>query len=168
MCKYAYYDENEKHEHYPELYCKIKGGKATCLYRKRCLKEGRYILIEGEPWRDCYIMNDYERSNVKMPSDAYAVITGRKRPNGSILLYVKYNGNTITADFDGADVPKYVYIKKTDKGYLASEKAFIIEEPINTYSNIEDAVYEPKNNSKKGNKRSYKKKQKEDIVDIEE
>lgn len=161
MCKYAYYDENEKHEYYPELYCKIRGSKATCLYRKRCLKEGRYILIEGEPWRDCYILNDYERSNIEMPSDAYAVVTGRKRPNGSILLYVKYNDNTITANFDGTDVPKYVYIKENNNGYLASEKPFIDK----SYSNTEIAVNEPKNDAKKVNKKTYTKKNKSKEID---
>lgn len=166
MCKYAYYDEKEKDKYYPELYCSIKGGKATCLYRKRCQKEERYILIEGEPWKECYIMNDYERSNLKMPENTYAVITGRKRPNGAIILYVKYNNdNTITANFDGTDIPKYVYIKETDKGYLASEKAFKIEEPITLSEDVEVDIDEPKNDVKKSSKRTYTRKNKSKEID---
>lgn len=165
MCKYAYYDEKENGKYYQELYCKIKGGKSTCLYRKRCQKQEKYILIEGEPWKDCYIMNDYERSNFEMPDNTYAVITGRKRPNGIIVLYVKYNDTTITANFDGTDVPKYVYIKETDKGYLASEKAFKIEEPIKVSSDIENAVNEPKNDLKRPTRKMSTKKNKTNNID---
>ena len=115
MCQFTYYKEEEKGTYFPQLYCHITNG--FCLYRKKCLQEGKFILIDGESWKDCYIMNDYLFKQ-DAPEGAYKVVTHNVRKNGKIILYVRIDENTtISIESVNNDVPSYVFLEKVDGEY---------------------------------------------------
>lgn len=115
MCQFTYYKEEEKGTYFPQLYCHITNG--FCLYRKKCLQEGKFILIDGESWKDCYIMNDYLFKQ-DAPEGAYKVVTHNVRKNGKIILYVRIDENTtISIESINNDVPSYVFLEKVDGEY---------------------------------------------------
>ena len=147
MCQFTYYKEEEKGTYFPQLYCHITNG--FCLYRKKCLQEGKYILIDGDSWKDCYIMNEYLFKQ-EAPEGAYKVVAHNVRANGKVVLYVrKEKDKTIKVDIPNGEVLEYVYLDENDKAYVEKPKK---EEP-----KVE--VEEPKKEEKKTpTKRVYKKK----------
>jgi hypothetical protein len=117
MCQFTYYKEEEKGTYYPQLYCHITNG--FCLYRKKCLQEGKFILIDGESWKDCYIMNDYLFKQ-EAPKGAYKVVTYKIKKNGNVELYVRLNDETtIKIDSPNNEILEYVYLEKVGNEYKA-------------------------------------------------
>lgn len=117
MCQFTFYKDEEKGTYYPQLYCHITNR--FCLYRKKCIKESKYILIDGDSWKDCYIMNDY-LADKKIPKDAYRVLSYNVRKNGKVYLYVKLNNDTtIKVESPNNEILEYVYLDKVDDDYIA-------------------------------------------------
>lgn len=122
MCQFAYYKKEEEGTYYPQLYCHITNK--FCMYRKKCLQEGKYILIDGNSWKDCYIMNDYLFKQ-DAPKGAFKVVAHNVRKNGKVQLYVRLNENTtIKVDSPNNEILKYVYIEEIGNGEY---KAYIDE-----------------------------------------
>lgn len=117
MCQFTYYKEEEKGNYFPQLYCHITNG--FCLYRKKCLTEGKYILIDGNSWESCYIMNDYLKKQ-DLPSDAYRVASYNVRKSGKVILYVQLeDSNIIKVDSPNNEILDYVYLTKRNGEYVA-------------------------------------------------
>lgn len=117
MCQFTYYKEEEKGTYFPQLYCHITNG--FCLYRKKCLTEGKYILIDGNSWESCYIMNDYLRKQ-DLPNDAYRVVSANEKKSGKVILYVQLeDGNIIKVDSPTGEILDYVYLTKKNGQYVA-------------------------------------------------
>lgn len=115
MCQFTYYKEEEKDTFYPQLYCRISDG--FCLYRKKCVQQGKFILIDGESWKDCYIMNDYLFKK-DAPKGAYKVVTHNVRKNGKVILYVQIDANTtVKVDSNSDIIPSYVFLEKVGNEY---------------------------------------------------
>lgn len=117
MCQFTYYKEEEKGTYFPQLYCHITNG--FCLYRKKCLTEGKYILIDGNSWESCYIMNDYLKKQ-DLPNDAYRVVSANEKKSGKVILYVQLeDGNIIKVDSPTGEILDYVYLTKKNGQYVA-------------------------------------------------
>lgn len=117
MCQFTYYKEEEKGTYFPQLYCHITNG--FCLYRKKCLTEGKYILIDGNSWESCYIMNDYLKKQ-ELPNDTYRVVSYNVRKSGKVILYVQTkDGSIIKVDSPNNEVLDYVYLSKKNGEYVA-------------------------------------------------
>lgn len=153
MCQFTFYKDEEKGTYYPQLYCHITDKE--CLYRKKCLTEGKYILIDGESWKDCYIMNDYLLTK-NLPEGAYKVLTYNTRKNGKIELYVRLNEDTtIKVESPKNEPLEYVYLDKVDGKYIA------YSEPIEKKSEPEKVeVPIVKENKSKKTKTTYNGKKK--------
>lgn len=121
MCQFTYYKEEEKGTYYPQLYCHITNG--FCLYRKKCLQEGKFILIDGNSWKDCYIMNDYLLKQ-DAPKGAYKVVTYNVRKSGKIELYVHIDSDTtVKVEIPNTEeIPTYVYLEKIGSEYKVIDK----------------------------------------------
>lgn len=121
MCQFTYYKEEEKGTYYPQLYCHITNG--FCLYRKRCVKEGKFILIDGDSWKDCYIMNDYLFKQ-DAPKGAYKVVAHNVRKSGKVELYVRIDSDTtVKVEIPKTDeIPTYVFLDKIGTEYKVLDK----------------------------------------------
>ena len=119
LCKYAYYDPNQKY--CPNLYCNI--DEKRCPYSKRCLKLDKFVPLEGEMWRECYKFIMAKRNEI--PNGSYFVQTTRPNRNGKLYLYVVVDDKVekILSDFTEID-QDYVYLKKNNKGYKVSLTPF--------------------------------------------
>lgn len=120
MCKYAYYNPEEKY--YPYLYCKIDNKR--CIYSKKCQKLEKFIPLENEMWRECpkYIMEKIKN----IPKNSNLVQAYRPNKNGKLYLYVVIDENEvqkILTDFTEIN-QDYVYLKKVNKEYKASLTPF--------------------------------------------
>ena len=138
MCKYAYYNPEEKY--YPYLYCKVDYNK-RCIYSKKCQKLEKFVPLENEMWRECpkYIMEKIKN----IPKGSSLVQMYRPNKNGKLYLYVVINENEvekILTDFTELN-QDYVYLKKINKEYKISLTPFV----KNNNSN---------NNKKEGNKKN--------------
>lgn len=138
MCKYAYYNPEEKY--YPYLYCKVDYNK-RCIYSKKCQKLEKFVPLENEMWRECpkYIMEKIKN----IPKGSSLVQMYRPNKNGKLYLYVVINENEvekILTDFTELN-QDYVYLKKINKEYKVSLTPFV----KNNNSN---------NNKKEGNKKN--------------
>lgn len=119
MCKYAYYDTNEKYM--PRLYCNIDNN--FCIYSKKCLKAEKFIPLENEVWKECYKFNMAKKENI--PKNSYYVQTYKKNKKGKIILYVLIEDNIvkITTNLEDFD-QDYIYIKKYKNNYQVSLNPF--------------------------------------------
>ncbi len=155
MCQFTFYKEEEKGTYFPQLYCHITN--TFCLYRKKCLTEGKYILIDGESWKDCYIMNEY-LIDKNLPQGAYKVINTNTRRNGKIELYVRLNKDTtIKVDSPNNEILEYVYLDKVGNNYVAY--ASPIQKKVE--EKVEEPIEQPKkkeNTTKKTKTTNGKKK----------
>ena len=118
-CPYQYYKNDEYY--YPRLYCKVSGK--YCLYSKKCIKQERYIQIEGDLWKECYMYND---SKVKdIPQGSYYIQTKRPNRSGKLYLYVEMQGKVekILTNFTHIE-QDYVYLKEGLDGYEVSLTPF--------------------------------------------
>ena len=119
MCEHIYYkDENE---YFPRLYCDI--DNKLCLYQKKCMMQNRYILIEGNKWKECYKMIDNKIKD--LPPNSYYVQSYRPNRNGKLYLYVviKDKVEKILSNFTSIE-QNYVYLKEGLDGYEVSLTPF--------------------------------------------
>ena len=127
LCKYAYYNANEKY--CPNLYCNRDNKR--CIYSKKCLKVDKFIPLEGEMWRECpkFIMAKIS----EIPTGSYFVQTARKNKRGKLYLYVLVNDKIerILSDFTKLE-QDYVYLKKENDSYKVVLEPFK-EEPKKLY-----------------------------------
>ena len=123
LCEHAFYKPEEKYT--PRLYCKIEDK--MCIYSKRCLKVDRFVPLEGEKWKECYIYIMEKRKNI--PQGSYLVQTTRPHKNGKLYLYVLTEENKIEkilSNFTKLD-QEYVYLRKTAMGgYQVGLEPFVI------------------------------------------
>lgn len=129
LCEHAFYKPEEKYT--PRLYCKIENK--MCIYSKRCLKVDRFIPLEGEKWKECYIYIMEKRKNI--PQGSFLVQTTRPHKSGKLYLYVLTEEDKIEkilSNFTKLD-QEYVYLRKTAMGsYQVGLEPFVI-----TQSDIE-------------------------------
>ena len=123
MCKYAYYNPEEKY--YPYLYCKADYNK-RCIYSKKCQKLEKFVPLENEMWRECpkYIMEKIKN----IPKGSSLVQTYRPNKNGKLYIYVVIDENEIQkilTDFTELN-QDYVYLKKVNNEYKVSLSPFSI------------------------------------------
>ena len=123
LCEHAFYKPEEKYT--PSLYCKIDDKR--CIYSKRCLKVDRFIPLEGEKWKECYIYIMEKRKNI--PQGSYLVQTTRPHKSGKLYLYVLTEEDKIEkilSNFTKLD-QEYVYLRKTAMGgYQVGLEPFVI------------------------------------------
>lgn len=119
VCPYGFYKKEETF--YPRLYCKVTDK--YCMFSKRCLKEEKYIQIEGNMWKGCYDYMQNEKRDI--PENSYFVESYRPNNKGKLYLYIDING-TITkvlSDFYEFN-QNYIYLKEGIDGYELSMKPF--------------------------------------------
>ena len=118
-CPYEYYKDDEYY--YPRLYCK-KSNK-YCLYSKKCTKVEKYVPIENELWRECYMYVESKAKNI--PSGSFYVQSHRPNRNGKLYLYVviKDKVERILTNFTEIN-QDYVYLKEGLDGYEVSLTPF--------------------------------------------
>ncbi len=118
-CPYEYYKDDEYY--YPRLYCKVSNG--LCLYQKRCEKVNKYISIEGDLWRECYMYVESKQKDI--PNGSYYVQSKRPNRNGKLYLYVVIDDKVkkILSDFTSIN-QDYVYLKEGLDGYEVSLTPF--------------------------------------------
>lgn len=118
-CPHCFYKEEEIS--YPRLYCKISGN--YCLYTKKCIKHEKYIPIEGDKFKECFMYIDQQRKSI--PSGAYFIQSSRPNRNGKLYLYVviKDRVERILSNFENID-QDYVYLRRKDDGYEVSLRSF--------------------------------------------
>lgn len=164
LCEHAFYKPEEKYT--PRLYCKIEDK--MCMYSKRCLKVDRYIPLEGEMWKECYIYIMEKRKNI--PKGSYLVQTIRPHKSGKLYLYVLVEDDKIEkilSNFDKLE-QDYVYLRKNATGgYQVSLEPIVITQSDNI-NNKEDIVEEIE--KEKPKKRNYNKKKepKKEVVEDNE
>lgn len=164
LCEHAFYKPEEKYT--PRLYCKI--DDRMCMYSKRCLKVDRYIPLEGEMWKECYIYIMEKRKNI--PKGSYLVQTTRPHKSGKLYLYVLVEDDKIEkilSNFDKLE-QDYVYLRKNATGgYQVSLEPIVITQSDNI-DNKEDIVEEVE--KEKPKKRNYNKKKepKKEVVEDNE
>lgn len=113
-CPYEFYKEEEEKNYFPYLYCNINNGK--CIYSKKCLKEERFISMEGELWKECYIYN-MNRIN-KIPNGSYYVQFIKKSViSNKLYLYVVI-GDSVERIYSNLEElnQDYVYLRKDKDG----------------------------------------------------
>lgn len=118
-CPYEFYKQEE--QYFPHLYCKYSGK--YCIYSKRCMIHEKYISIEGDKWKECYMYTESERKNI--PSGSYFVQSSRPNRNGKLYLYVvlKEEVVRILSDFTTLN-QNYVYLKRVNDSYEVSLTPF--------------------------------------------
>ena len=164
LCEHAFYKPEEKYT--PRLYCKIEDK--MCIYSKRCLKVDRFIPLEGEKWKECYIYIMEKRKNI--PKGSYLVQTTRPHKSGKLYLYVLVEDDKIEkilSNFDKLE-QDYVYLRKNvTGGYQVSLEPIVITQSDNI-DNKEDIVEEVE--KEKPKKRNYNKKKepKKEIIEDNE
>lgn len=123
LCEHAFYKPEEKYM--PRLYCKLEDS--LCIYSKKCLKVDRFIPLEGEKWKECYIYIMEKRKNI--PQGSYLVQTTRPHKSGKLYLYVLTEEDKIEkilSNFTKLD-QEYVYLRKTAMGdYQVGLEPFVI------------------------------------------
>lgn len=164
LCEHAFYKPEEKYT--PRLYCKIEDK--MCIYSKRCLKVDRFIPLEGEKWKECYIYIMEKRKNI--PKGSYLVQTTRPHKSGKLYLYVLIEDDKIEkilSNFDKLE-QDYVYLRKNATGgYQVSLEPIVITQS-DDIDNKEDIVEEIE--KEKPKKRNYNKKKepKKEIIEDNE
>lgn len=164
LCEHAFYKPEEKYT--PRLYCKIEDK--MCIYSKRCLKVDRFIPLEGEKWKECYIYIMEKRKNI--PKGSYLVQTTRPHKSGKLYLYVLIEDDKIEkilSNFDKLE-QDYVYLRKNATGgYQVSLEPIVITQS-DDIDNKEDIVEEVE--KEKPKKRNYNKKKepKKEIIEDNE
>lgn len=164
LCEHAFYKPEEKYT--PRLYCKIEDK--MCMYSKRCLKVDRFIPLEGEKWKECYIYIMEKRKNI--PKGSYLVQTTRPHKSGKLYLYVLVEDDKIEkilSNFDKLE-QDYIYLRKNATGgYQVSLEPIVITQS-NYIDNKEDIVEEVE--KEKPKKRNYNKKKepKKEIIEDNE
>lgn len=164
LCEHAFYKPEEKYT--PRLYCKIEDK--MCIYSKRCLKVDRFIPLEGEKWKECYIYIMEKRKNI--PKGSYLVQTTRPHKSGKLYLYVLVEDDKIEkilSNFDKLE-QDYVYLRKNATGgYQVSLEPIVITQS-DDIDNKEDIVEEVE--KEKPKKRNYNKKKepKKEIIEDNE
>ena len=158
LCEHAFYKPEEKYM--PRLYCKVEDN--ICIYSKKCLKVDRFVPLEGEKWKECYIYIMEKRKNI--PQGSYLVQTTRLNKSGKLYLYVLTDENKIErilSNFTKLD-QEYVYLKKSENGYQISLKPFSKVEEIEFMNKPEietkEVEVETKEVEDKPKKRTYNKK----------
>ena len=118
-CPYEFYKPEE--QYFPRLYCKCSGK--YCIYSKRCMIHEKYIAIEGDKWKECYMYIESEQKNI--PNGSYFVQSSRPNRNGKLYLYVVIKGNVerILSNFTVLN-QHYVYLKQTNGVYEISLTPF--------------------------------------------
>ena len=164
LCEHAFYKPEEKYT--PRLYCKIEDK--MCIYSKRCLKVDRFIPLEGEKWKECYIYIMEKRKNI--PKDSYLVQTTRPHKSGKLYLYVLVEDDKIEKILSNFDKLEQDYVqlrKNATGGYQVSLEPIVITQSDNI-DNKEDIVEEVE--KEKPKKRNYNKKKepKKQIVEDNE
>lgn len=119
-CGYEYYDEDENY--YPRLRCKLNNG-SYCLYSKKCEKVQKFVPIEGELWKECYLYNMEKAKNV--PKGSYFIQSYRPNKKGKLYLYVVMDDKVQKVLSDLEEINQdYVYLKETLDGYIVSTVPF--------------------------------------------
>lgn len=135
LCKYAYYDANEKY--CPNLYCNVDNKR--CMYSKKCLKVDKFVPLEGEMWRECPKFIMAKRNEI--PNGSYYVQTSRPNRKGNLYLYVVIDDKVEKILTDLTEINQdFVYVKKNSKGYKVSLTPF--QKRKNTY--LSDVIEEEK------------------------
>lgn len=118
-CPYEFYKPEE--QYFPRLYCKISGN--YCIYSKQCMKHEKYIAIEGDKWKGCYMYIESESKNI--PSGSYLVQSSRPSRSGKLYLYVVIRNNVvkILSDFTTLN-QNYVYLRRMNDAYEVSLTPF--------------------------------------------
>jgi hypothetical protein len=164
LCEHAFYKPEEKYT--PRLYCKIEDK--MCIYSKRCLKVDRFIPLEGEKWKECYIYIMEKRKNI--PKDSYLVQTTRPHKSGKLYLYVLVEDDKIEkilSNFDKLE-QDYVYLRKNATGgYQVSLEPIVITQS-NNIDDKEDTVEEIEREKPKKRNYNKKKEPKKEIVEDNE
>ena len=164
LCEHAFYKPEEKYT--PRLYCKIEDK--MCIYSKRCLKVDRFVPLEGEKWKECYIYIMEKRKNI--PKGSYLVQTTRPHKSGKLYLYVLVEDDKIEkilSNFDKIE-QDYVYLRKNATGsYQVSLEPIVITQSDNI-DDKEDITEEVE--KEKPKKRNYNKKKepKKEIIEDNE
>ena len=161
LCEHAFYKPEEKYT--PRLYCRVEDS--LCIYSKRCLKVDRFIPLEGEKWKECYIYIMEKRKNI--PQGSYLVQATRPNKSGKLYLYVLVDEDKIEkilTNFEKLD-QDYIYLKKSANGkYQVSLTPFkvetIEEEPFMNIPETKEIDIESKEIETKPKKRTYNKKKK--------
>lgn len=164
LCEHAFYKPEEKYT--PRLYCKIEDK--MCMYSKRCLKVDRYIPLEGEMWKECYIYIMEKRKNI--PKGSYLVQTTRPHKSGKLYLYVLVEDDKIEkilSNFDKLE-QDYIYLRKNATGGYQVSLEPIVTTQSDNIDNKEDIVEEVE--KEKPKKRNYNKKKepKKEVVEDNE
>jgi hypothetical protein len=114
-----YYRDDENY--YPRLYCEI--SNKYCIFSKRCDKVNKYIEIENNKWKECFM---YIESKAKeIPNGSYFVQSYRPNRSGKLYLYVvmKDKVERILSDFTTIN-QDYIYVKEGLDGYEVSLMPF--------------------------------------------
>lgn len=115
-CLYQYYEDESAY--YPMLYCKVLSK--PCLYRKKCEKEHKFIPTNGDD--NCHIKMGELRKNI--PNGSYYVRTTKLIPNGTYVLYIELDRDTVIE----------IYTKYTEFNqnyiYLNEDKTQVSLQPI--------------------------------------
>lgn len=164
LCEHAFYKPEEKYT--PRLYCKIEDK--MCMYSKRCLKVDRFIPLEGEKWKECYIYIMEKRKNI--PKGSYLVQTTRPHKSGKLYLYVLVEDDKIEkilSNFDKLE-QDYVYLRKNATGSYQVSLEPIVTIQSDDIDNKEDIIEEVE--KEKPKKRNYNKKKepKKEIIEDNE
>lgn len=121
ICDYQYYKEDETY--YPHIYCKLTNK--YCMYQKKCEMVEKFIPIEDEKWKECYMYIMEQQKNI--PKDSYLIQTARTNKHGKTYLYVIIDDcvEKITTDIKVEDIKQnYIYVKETKDGYVVSLNPF--------------------------------------------
>lgn len=118
-CPYQYYKDNESY--YPRLYC--KQSDKYCIYSKRCEKVERYISLDNDSWKECYIYVEAKQKNI--PTGSNFVQSYRPNRSGKLFLYVVIDNHVekISTNLTSID-QDYVYLKEGLDGYEVSLTPF--------------------------------------------
>ena len=121
LCEFMFYKEYENC--CPILYCKANNDK-QCIFSKKCLKLDKWIPLEEEKWKECYIMIEEKVKNI--PKDSYYVQTYRPNKKGFLYLYVVIGNKVekILSELKELN-QEYVYLKKENDTYKISLVPFV-------------------------------------------
>lgn len=131
MCKYAYYDSNEKIRQ--KIYCRQTGK--TCLYSKYCVKVGKFIPSDG--MENCFMAL---KEIKKVPNGANRVRFVKRG-----YLYVEIGDKVVKIKNDKIGEADFVYARQKDGAYEASlnpfvEEVVIVEEAVDNDTVTEEIV----------------------------
>lgn len=121
VCEFMYYNKEETY--YPRLKCKATDG-GNCLYSKKCAIQEKFIPLDNEAYKECYIMIENREKNI--PNGSYYIQTYRPNIKGNLYLYVVINNKVEKIATQLTEINQdYIYLKEGSEGYQVSLTPFV-------------------------------------------